>query len=186
MGFVFVIWATKLKFLRILLVVRTSANEQNSHLLFDSAAKCYPDERLYFRTSQVMLPFIQIDFGQPRIVFGITFYLRDDVDSSMHYILAFKKYNLITILSCTDFTSIHISVSPEPGLNDIDLNDLDLCSVVSEANKRVSYRIYVKCTYPLEGRFLNIIKNSNEPSSFSLNEILPHLHGKLQGKRSSS
>ena len=63
--------------------MNTSGNEENAHLLFDSAANCFPDDKLYFRTSEELLPYIRIDFGQPRIVNGVTIYLREDIDSGI-------------------------------------------------------------------------------------------------------
>ena len=78
---------------------------------------------------------------------------------------------------------MHISVSSDPEWTDLakeDLDDFDLCATILGASKRFSYRLYIECTYPLKGRFLNIIKNSGEPSSFSLNEIIPHLYGEMK------
>ena len=58
--------------------VTASSGIEKAHLLNDGSAFCYPDEELYFKSAEEVLPNIEIDLLEPRVVKGVSIYVRVD------------------------------------------------------------------------------------------------------------
>ena len=55
------------------------------------------------------------------------------------------------------------------------LAELDKCSTLNKI--KTPNKVHISCDYPLEGRYVALIKDSEVPDSFSINEFEPILLG---------
>ena len=57
------------------------------------------------------------------------------------------------------------------------LEELDKCSTLIKI--KTPNKVHISCDYPLEGQYVALIKDSEVPDSFSINEFEPILLGKV-------
>ena len=55
------------------------------------------------------------------------------------------------------------------------LEELDKCSTLNKI--KTPNKVHISCDYPLEGQYVALIKDSEVPDSFSINEFEPILLG---------
>ena len=55
------------------------------------------------------------------------------------------------------------------------LEELDRCSILNKI--KTPNKVHISCDYPLEGQYVALIKDSEVPDSFSINEFEPILLG---------
>ena len=79
----------------------------------------------------------------------------------------------------SDLTPIIITVSSEShidGMNKELLEGMEKCATLEKV--KTPNRVNILCDYPLEGRYVGLIKDNESPDSFSINEFQPLLLGK--------
>ena len=80
----------------------------------------------------------------------------------------------------SDLTPLIITVSSQSIIEDMtkeSLDELEKCATLKKV--KTPNKVTISCDYPLEGRYVALIKDSETPDSFSINELQPILLGKV-------
>ena len=80
--------------------------------------------------------------------------------------------------SFSDLTPLIVAVSSNSiidGMNKELLDDMEKCITLEKV--KTPNKVTVLCDYPLEGRYVALIKDTEIPDSFSINELQPILLG---------